>query len=251
MKTRKPPSYVQAIIVFLIMAAVMAAPLLWGSYSVRPKPSEQKLAMTIRYTNVSQDFEMAKDIIVATDREFKNVIEITNSVSGVDGRHFYQFNSPKVDKLEKVYIQSPILYVPMGITKIDVPLAKGQVAKMHKEDTDFETAGKDWFYIDDIAIEEISKGYHSVKVIIKAIGTELPHLPELKTGDKEISGQQELYFDESGCLEYGEFIYSVKNDAEIGVPDMEDWSLIVSKALIWKKALRMNVESNVDFTLSV
>ena len=63
--------------------------------------------------------------IVATDREFKNVIEITNSVSGVDGRHFYQFNSPKVDKLEKVYIQSPILYVPMGITKIDVPLAKG------------------------------------------------------------------------------------------------------------------------------
>ena len=259
MKSRKLIVLVAAIMCGLLLCAFAVIPTVRLSYggehnvdvSYRGAQfSKDKLTITVNYESDGEFFEIGRDIVVATDSNFNNPLRMKNCDVG-DGSYAYEFNSENLDNIKTVYIKPPILYMPVEITPVSVPMVAGKVAKMSTEDVNFETAGANWFFVDTVNVEEESEGVYRVKIVVGAKAKDLPRFPKLVNGETQIGGISALHFDENDNFEYGEFLFSINASSEKeAAMIVATSSLVVSDALIRVDANDLAIASNVK-SLSV
>ncbi len=209
--------------------------------------SNGKLTISMNYNSGGEPFEIGRDIIVAADSDFEDVLRITNRVSSDNGNYTYELDSSNISNLKTVYIKPPILYMPTEIAPISISLATGEVAKVISENEDrLGSVGEDLFSVDSINIEESSDDIYIVRVIVDAISKDLPRLPKLVNGNNQIGGVSVLHFDENDDFKYGEFLFHINASSEDEAEMIAgESSLVISDILMRVDAGTSSMSSNI------
>jgi len=205
------------------------------------KISENTLKLTVNYDSGREFFEIGRDIVVAADSSFENPWRMRRC-NVVDENYVYEFEPENLSDLKGVYIKPPILYMPVEITPVSVPIVEGEMARMSTGDMEFGTVGTDWFSVDTVDIEKYLEGVYKVRVVVKANAKDLPRLPKLVNGETRIGGTSALNFDQNDNFDYGEFLFTVNAGSE---KEVAASSLVVSDALIRVEAGDLDISSNV------
>lgn len=212
--------------------------------------SKDSLTLSVDYSSAGTFFEIGRDIVVSTDPDFTAPLRLKNCTEN-NGTYRYEFRISNAERLKTVYIQPPILYVPAEITPITLPLTKGQTAKLSTEAAAFQTAGINWFSIDTISIEPFSDGVYAAKIVVDAIGADLPRFPKLTIGQNQLGGISALSFDEKDRFQSGEFLFYIHAASQADAALMlSAASLTVSDALIRVDTEKLAFSSDIK-SLSV
>lgn len=258
MKTNKWLVLVLILIVLLTASAFIAVPSVRLSNSGHDidvsyhnaELSDDALKISVEYKSAGEHFEIGRDIIVATDSDFTNVLQI-KACKPEGGIYVYEYAPENLSEVKTLYIKSPILYVPTEISSVSVPLAVGKIAKSNAGLSQSKNTGKNWFTVESIDIEEAETGIYAVKVTVDAQTKDLPRFPMLVSGDKQYGGLAATYFDENDNFDYGEFIFPVPADDEAAVAAMvAESSLVFSDAMVRVDEGNRSASSDVK-TISV
>lgn len=217
------------------------------------RTNNETLTITANYSS-GEFFEIGRDIIVATDSDFTNTLRM-KSCDASSGNYVYEFNVDGVSLFDKVYVKPPILYMPVEISSVTVPLSIASGLETETEiisiDTELEISETDWFTVESVSVQGGTDGIYTVKVMIDAVSKDLPRFPKLCIGDSTIGGLSSLYFDENDNFDFGEFIFYINADSEAEAETtLAEASLVISDALIRVDADKMLFSSNTK-SLSV
>lgn len=141
---------------------------------------EDELVLTVRFGKNGEAFEIAKDIAVAEDEDFKSPLKMKGSVVR-DGDYIYKFRVKNAERLQTLYLKPPVCFEPIETPPVTVPLVCGQVAEMSSGAS--QAAGEDWFTVKSINIEKESKDYYKVELALDAHRGDLPrYMKVMKDG---------------------------------------------------------------------
>lgn len=253
MKSKRRISTIIAVIGVLVLCAFIVVPtvrLSGGEHDVNvsyqnAQVEKDKLLITVNYGSDGEFFEIGRDIIVATDKDFTETLQIQNCKAN-DGKYEYEFSVDNLSDLNRVYIKPPVLYMPTEISPVSVPLIEG--AKANK---DIESKYSDWFSISKVEVAALSEQTFLVTVIVEALALDLPRFPKLTIGDTQIGGISALSFDENTNFSSGEFQFSLNAESEKrAIELLDNASLVLSDALIKVEAEEMIFSSSIK-TISV
>lgn len=239
----------------LIISCVLIAVILVGAFAIWPSirlKSDQGDSVDLAYTNAHEDtdagvltlyadyesygtfFEIAIDIVVATDKDFTNVLRKTGCTVE-ESRYAYTFVLE--ESTDKIYISPPILYLPVEVETTSVSLNADSKTKFDDQD---------WFSVSSIDTKEAGEGMFMVTVTIKPHNETLPRYPKLVVGGEEIGGFSSLNFNEDAVFDFGEFIFYLPAESiETASSMLKDASLVVEDALIKVAATDTIFTSNI------
>ena len=197
---------------------------------------EGKLVVYVNYEGYGEHFEIAKDITVATDRQFTNTLRIAGCVPKEE---YYEYTFRDIIKdTDTIYIAPPVLYVPIEINAASIPLTTGSV--LETED------GNSWFTISTITVGDAVNGICPVSAMIIPNGDFLPRFPRIIVGEKTFGGIVSSIFDDNAVLSSGEFIIYVEaNTSEEASTMLMDATLMLDQALLRVYAKDAVFSSNI------
>ncbi len=153
------------------------------------------LSLVVNCDTDADYFEIANDIVVATDESFNNKLEKLE-VRTENNKLIYKFSLS--EPIKKIYIAPPTLYLPSKIKAVTMPL----VTDNNIKDKDIE-----WFSIASVTTEIIDDDWFAVIVTINPNNDVLPRFPHLIIDGKAIGGLASLNFNSNNVFNSGEFIY--------------------------------------------
>lgn len=206
--------------------------------------SGDTLEITVEFkTTAGEYFEVGRDIIVATDPDFTNVLQMTGC-KPADGIYVYEYDAKGLDDVKTLYVIPPIVYVPTEITPVSVPLAEGKVAKFSDDDPDAKIAGKEWFTVESVDIAESG----AATVVINALSGDVPRFLKIVNGESEYANLSSVnnFKNDTIDFDYGEYTFALPIDSEDeAAAFMESASLVVTDALIRVDADDLPISSSI------
>jgi len=194
---------------------------------------EDSITLRANYKGYGENFEIAKDIKVATDSEFTNQLRLTGcSVEQDTGIYIYKFALEGYK--EKIYVKPPILYVPITTAIASAAVDSGS--------TVYTADGNEWFTITSVKVDKYSDDFYTVSVMITPLQDTklLPRFPMLVCGDNRLGGASATNFNQDDVFEFGEFVFFVEASS---IEEIS--SLIAGASIEINQALEMvSVESN-------
>lgn len=190
--------------------------------------NDEILQLKVDYDEIGDNVEIAKDMVVATDGQFSNTLELSD-VEVNSGTRVYKYDISKCDMNDSVYVQLPVLYNSIEIEQISVPIS---TTMKNRYSTSGAESGLDWFYVSDYTIEKYTENVYQLTVSIISKNDDMPRFPILKLDGEEIGGISCLELDENGSFYGGEFIYFVNIDSEdLLIQKLESATILVGQAL--------------------
>ena len=156
------------------------------------------MTVNLSYGNNEQPFEIIRDIVVSTDSDFEDVLELERCTVE-DNRYIYTFSATNKENIESVYIKPPVLYAPGNIDDVVVKVAENEVAKTDNDEN--------WFAITDIQVVKGNEDEFFLSVVLEPNTDSLPRNPELIIGDKVYPGNTAMKFDAEGNFTMGQFVF--------------------------------------------
>ncbi len=206
--------------------------------------SGDTLEITVEFkTTAGEYFEVGRHIIVATDPDFTNVLQMTGC-KPADGIYVYEYDAKGLDDVKTLYVIPPIVYVPTEITPVSVPLAEGKVAKFSDDDPDAKIAGKEWFTVASVDIG--SSG--AATVVINALSGDVPRFLKIVNGETEYVTLTSVnnFKTDTSDFDYGEYTFALPIDSEdAAAAFMESAALVVTDALIRVDADDLPISSSI------
>ena len=206
--------------------------------------SGDTLEITVEFkTTAGEYFEVGRHIIVATDPDFTNVLQMTGC-KPADGIYVYEYDAKGLDDVKTLYVIPPIVYVPTEITPVSVPLAEGKVAKFSDDDPDAKIAGKEWFTVASVDIG--SSG--AATVVINALSGDVPRFLKIVNGESEYANLSSVnnFKTDNSDFKSGEYTFVLPIDSEDeAAAFMESASLVVTDALIRVDADELPISSSI------
>jgi len=206
--------------------------------------SGDTLEITVEFkTTAGEYFEVGRHIIVATDRDFTNVLQMTGC-KPADGIYVYEYDAKGLDDVKTLYVIPPIVYVPTEITPVSVPLTEGKVAKFSDDDPDAKIAGKDWFTVESVDIGESG----AATVVINALSGDVPRYLKIVNGESEYANLSSVnnFKTDTSDFDYGEYTFALPIDSEDeAAAFMESAALVVTDALIRVDADDLPISSSI------
>lgn len=206
--------------------------------------SGDTLEITVEFkTTAGEYFEVGRHIIVATDPDFTNVLQMTGC-KPADGIYVYEYDAKGLDDVKTLYVIPPIVYVPTEITPVSVPLTEGKVAKFSDDDPDAKIAGKDWFTVASVDIG--SSG--AATVVINALSGDVPRYLKIVNGESEYANLSSVnnFKNDTSDFDYGEYTFFLPIDSEDeAAAFMESAALVVTDALIRVDADDLPISSSI------
>ncbi|MBR1989082.1 MAG: hypothetical protein IJ987_01315 [Firmicutes bacterium] len=211
---------------------------------------DDHIIVDINYDSNDNPFIIARDIEVATDSNFVNVLEFETCMVE-DEKYVYTFDLGENESVDNIFIKPPVLYMPDAVETSTVKASKNSVMRTETGDT--------WFTVNDIAMEE-RETFYLMNVIIDPVTGDLPRYPELLIGDEVYYGNTAMKFDINGDFCEGQFIFILPKDtsavervngtSESSVEKQTDMTIRISNALNRVEADQTIRTSNVK-TLAV
>jgi len=158
--------------------------------------SEQTLTVYADYSSWGEFFEIAKDVIAATDPYFINVLQ--GSSGPEDGSYVYRY--ALAAPVKKIYLSPPTLCIPETIEPVSAFLKAGETVMLN---------GEDWFSISAVDIGKPQGGVCEVTVTILPKNDILPRSPEVVMGSERHGGFSSLNFNKEYVFDSGEFVFQL------------------------------------------
>lgn len=184
--------------------------------------------LDVDYTAYGDNFEIAKDITISTDRQLQNKVPLASNSSDGDT---YTYTFELDESIEQLYVSAPVVYVPAEITPITVSLYSDSTngSKMSANSDSL-------FTISSVAVaENSSEDAETVPVIVDVEPTNgnVPRLPELVTTSGSIPGITIHDFDDDGNFTGGRFIFFVAAESASDAETLlNEASITVSNVLV-------------------
>lgn len=195
---------------------------------------DNTLTIVVEYDSAGAFFEIGRDIVVATDRDFS--AQLRRSGSTVEGNRYIHQYLVKGAVPETLYIKPPILYIPTEIDAVTVPLRPVDDAPVDA-----------WLTVSAIDAKEAAEGMYTILVTVTANTADLPRFPRLVVGDRVIGGAAALNFDEDGNFASGVFQYDVKADSkEAALTQVANANIVVENALLRVDSSKLRIGSDVQ-----
>ncbi len=193
------------------------------------------LTFYVNYESYGEFFEIAEDVVVATDEEFTNILR-RKSCKPEGSRYVYTFSLK--DPIDRIYIFPPTLYIPTEISTTSLELCSTK--------TPATLDGKEWFAISSVSTERANETMYTVAINIEAHENTLPRFPKLEIDGKRIEGISSLNFNEDNNFDFGEFIFHLPSENCEDISSiLENASLVVEDALLRVSAKDALFSSNI------
>jgi len=208
-----------------------------------------KLLITVNYDSNGAFFEIGKEMVVSTDRNFTNPLKLVKC-DAKEGSYLYEYSVKDFENIDTVYIKPPVLYMPTSIHTVSIPLRIGEVAEMVKDEASTKAKSNEWFQIENIESGDREEAGYPVKVTVKGLMNDLPRFPRIKTEGNEIGGISALTFNEDDEFENGEWLFYLEaNSIEQLQEIIEDSTIEISDSLV--KVAVDSVECSSNIALSI
>ena len=158
-----------------------------------------------------EEYEIAKDIVVATDANFQNCLELISCIPN-GNQYVYEFKVEATDIAEDIYVQPPVLLISEYVDCIPVACEAGAIIKNESED---------WFTVDQITYTEFNEEKYRVTVFVTACADALPRFPELETSAGNYGGLAAVDYNEDGFTD-GVFEFFVDAASEVELLSLLD-----------------------------
>jgi len=157
------------------------------------------LTLTVQVGSGGDFFEIGQPLAASVSMDFSQPLQMKGSSVDENGNYVWQFGIEGAGP-DTVYVKQPILYRPVEIAAVSVPLVVGATSQID---------GEDWFSVSAADISENPNGTYTVRVEVSTLSGDLLRRPKLCVGGKEfspISGGQNF--------QSGEFIFQVMAAAQ-------------------------------------
>lgn len=190
-----------------------------------------ELLLYVNYNSYGQDFEIGRDITVAADPDFENVLR---PCSCTPNGSLYTYRYGIDEAVNTIYVAPPVLYVPKTIEPYYVPLYSD------------EDGG--WFSISDVRTKKAGAGVFSVTVEIEPFDNTLPRFPKLDFGDGTSITARSTSHNFNSDFMFGDakFIFTVYADDEERLNEiLKTASIVVEDALVSVEAKDVLFSTNI------
>ena len=157
---------------------------------------ENTLTVYADYSSWGETYEIAKDVIAATDPYFINVLR--GSSGPEDGSYVYRYTL--TEPVKKIYLSPPTLCIPETIEPVSAFLRVGETVSLN---------GEDWFSISSVDIRQPQGGVCEVVVTILPKNDILPRAPVVVIDGERHGGSSSLNFNEESIFDFGEFVFKL------------------------------------------
>jgi hypothetical protein len=191
-----------------------------------------ELLLYVNYNSYGQDFEIGRDITVATDPNFENVLR-PRSCTPNGSLYTYKYDIDEA--VDTVYVAPPVLYVPKTIEPYCVPL--------------YSDEDGEWFSISDVRTTKAGAGMYAVTVEIEPFDNTLPRFPKLDIGDGTVgitARSTSHNFNADFMFDYSVFSFTVYAEDEERLNEMlKTASIVVEDALVIVEAKDVLFSTNI------
>jgi hypothetical protein len=191
-----------------------------------------ELLLYVNFNSYGQDFEIGRDITVAADPDFENVLR-PRSCTPDGSLYTYKYDIDAA--VDTIYVAPPVLYVPKTIEPYTVPL--------------YSDEGGEWFSISDVKTVKAGAGMYGVTVEIKPYNNTLPRFPKLDIGDGTAlitTGSTSHNFNSDFMFDNAKFSFTVSAEDEERLNEMlKTASIVVEDALVSVEARDVLFSTNI------
>ncbi|MCL2366705.1 MAG: hypothetical protein FWC75_06615 [Oscillospiraceae bacterium] len=191
--------------------------------------------MTLRfnYESYGESYEIIRHITVATDSEFRQVLEWEHGDwHGGDWRE-YIFKLDGREQIDTIYIRPAIIYIPTEIVQVSMPVALNASMSNTLNGSSQRGVNDSWFSIYSMDVDNIEYGLYRLSIMITPYTADFPRFPTLMIGGRSYSGAVGTRFNEEGDLDLGRFTFRIQaTDAETVWAELRSATIAVEEALL-------------------
>ena len=188
----------------------------------------KEVELSLRYDGGGGDYEIGRDILVSPNADLSDPLRSRGTSAVEPGYYIYTYNCAV--ETDTLYLRPPLLYKPMDITPVSVPLTAGATA--------VDAAGEDWFTLTSMAVSGGEGAAYEVKIKVECASddpyVDIPRVPCLVLDGEDIGGGvSDLGFDQNNMWEDGTFRLTVfdTDGMEEEFP-LDEVTLVVEDALV-------------------
>lgn len=209
---------------------------------ISAQATEDILTLDLKIDAEGVPYEIIKNIDVRTSGENPISLKLESCVAK-DGNLVYTYNNKNIDITDELVIEPPVMYTPVNIEKVEVPLSKNNIAKTAK--------GTEWFNITSVKIEDFDEEQWCITTALTPKNDTMPRFPVLNINGNSYGAMTVMHFDENGQFELGEFIFYVpKDEISTIAKATETATITIADALERLEPKKFALTSNVK-TISV